>query len=492
MNSPRIRCAAALWLLPASLLATPPPDQEMTLTATQQELVGEAVVGTGFTYQGFLTQGGTPVNGTWDFEFLLFDDPAAGSQVGSTVAVGDLAVAAGVFTSTVDFGAAAFGGGGRWLEIHVRPGASAGAFTSLVPRQKIAPTPTALSVPNLYTDETTGFVGVGRSFRISGSEVFGVRAISGAGQYGGMYVETSDADGWPFYGFATDGVLRAWTSYKRDACSTPSCSLSDLQGWKLNLAGVRLAVPESGGLRIGPAADHSLVIENTTGLDGIRVLDTGDDGIQIGSNPDIPNYGVYIPSPGVSTYGLWSNTSNASGEWALYSVDNVQAGNFFAFGTTQIARVGGERPLAVGELAAAAGFGLSVPGAQDYIPTVVAAASPDRLGVIGVVRGRMEWVARPGKEGEDAYALESRPGEAAPGDFVALTVRGVAAVRVEPDAEVEIGERLTVAEGAGTARALHTRLLEGMEITEGAPVVGVVVGAIDDRTGSVPAYVMLP
>jgi len=492
MNPPGITFAAALWLVPASMLATPSPGQQMTLTAAQPELAGEAAVGTGFTYQGFLTQLGTPVSGSWDFEFLLFDDLAAGGQVGATVAVGDLAVAAGVFTSTLDFGAAAFGGGGRWLEIRVRPGASAGAFTALAPRQKIAPTPMALSLPNLYTDETTGFVGVGRSYRISGNEVFGVRATSGAGQYGGMYVETTDTNGWPFYGFATNGVFRAWSSYKADGCTTPPCSLSDLQGWKLNLSGVRLAVPDSGGLRIGPASDYSLVIENTPGSDGIRVLDTGDDGIQIGSNPDIPNYGVYIPSPGVSTYGLWSNTSNASGEWALYSVDNVQAGNFFAFGATQIARVGGERPLAVGELAAAAGFGFSVPGAHDYIPIVVAAESPDRLGVIGVVRGRMGWVARPGKDGEDAYALESQPGEAAPGDFVALTVRGVAAVRLAPDADFEIGERLTVAEGAGTARALRTRSLDGMEITEGAPVIGIVVGAIDDRTGSVPTYVMLP
>ena len=54
------------------------------------------------------------------------------------------------------------------------------------------------ALPNVYTDEGANFVGVGRNFRISGNEVFGVRYTGGANQYGGMYVETSDAAGWPF------------------------------------------------------------------------------------------------------------------------------------------------------------------------------------------------------------------------------------------------------------------------------------------------------
>lgn len=490
MKARRTASAAVCGLLLATVHATPASTQEMS--PGDLAILPEAAIGTGFTYQGFLTQLGTPTTGAWDFEFLLFDDPAAGAQQGSTVTVGDLSVAAGVFTATLDFGAATLGGGARWLEIHVRPGASVGAYTTLVPRQRVAPSPTALSLPNLYSDEANSFIGVGRSFRVSGNEVFGVRYTGGANTYGGMYVETSDTNGWPFYGFATNGSFRAWTYYKPTTCETPPCNISDVDGWKLYAGGIRLAVPTSGGLRIGPASNYSLVIENTTGSDGIRVLDTGDDAIQIGSNPDIPNYGVYIPSPGVSTYGLWSNTSNASGEWALYSVDNVQAGNVFAAGATQIARVGGDRPLAAGDIVAAAGFGSSAPGAHDFLPTVVPAAAPDRLGAIGVMRSRMVLVAKSGKEGDDAYALESIAGEAVPGDFVALTVRGVTAVRIDPDEAVEVGQRLTVAEADGTTRPLRTRTLEGMAVTEGAPVIGVAVGAVDDKSGLLPVYVMLP
>lgn len=491
MSVRRTANVAAGWLLLTTVLATPAATQEMA--PGDPEVVGEALVGTGFTYQGLLTQLGTPATGAWDFEFLLFDDATVGAQQGSTVTVDDLSVAAGVFTASLDFGALGFGGGARWLEIHVRPGASGGGYTTLEPRQRVAPSPTALALPNVYSDEANSFVGVGRDFRISGNEVFGVRSNAGANGYGGMYVETSNTDGWPFYGFATNGSFRAWTYYKSANCASPPCSLADVDGWKLySGGGVRLAVPNAGGLRVGPAADYSLVIENTTAPDGIRVLDTGDDAIQIGSPPNVANYGVYIPSPGVSTYGIWSNTSNASGEWALYSVDNVQAGNVFAFGATQIARVGGDRPLVAGDVVAAAGFSASVPGAHEFIPTVLPAAAPDRLGVIGVVRGRMGLVARSGKEGDDAYALESIAGEAVPGDFVALTVRGVTAARIDRGEAVEVGQRLTVAESDGTTRPLRTRILEGMEVTEGTPVIGVAVGTIDDKTGLVPVYVMLP
>jgi len=478
--SPRLSFALVVGSILLAAALTPPLVAQ-SMAPGDSAAVIEAPVGTSFTYQGFLTQSGTPATGAWDFEFALFDAAVAGVQVGSTVTVGDLVVSAGVFTAELDFGPSAFGGGARWLEIRVRPGASGGGYTTLAPRQALAPAPLALSLPNVYTSEATNFVGVGRNFRISGNEVFGVRYTGGANQYGGMYMETSDPGGWPFYGYATNGSFRAWTYYDG--------TTSD---WYLYNAGIRLRVPSTGGLRIGPAADYSLLIENTTGLDGIRVLDTGDDGIQIGNPPDVPNYGVYIPSPGVSTYGLWPNTANPLGEWALYSVDNVQAGNVFTSGLTQIARVGGAEPLRPGDVVAASGFASGIPGTRDFVPRVVRAAAPEHLGVIGVVRSRMALIPQPGKEGADALALESVPGAAGPGDFVALTVRGVTLARVDGAEAIAVGQRLTVAESDGTVRPLHTRALDGMEVTEGTPVVGVAVGVVDEDSGLVPVYVMLP
>ena len=102
-----------------------------------------AALGTGFTYQGKLTDGGAPADGAYDFEFKLYDALSGGSQVGSTVPLGDVAVADGLFTVQLDFGNV-FDGTALFLSIGVRPGASTGAYTTLSPRQALTATPYAI------------------------------------------------------------------------------------------------------------------------------------------------------------------------------------------------------------------------------------------------------------------------------------------------------------------------------------------------------------
>ena len=55
--------------------------------------IPQAAVGTAFTYQGRLDQGGSPTSGTYDFRFRLYDDGDAGegTQLGE-VEVGDVSV----------------------------------------------------------------------------------------------------------------------------------------------------------------------------------------------------------------------------------------------------------------------------------------------------------------------------------------------------------------------------------------------------------------
>ena len=70
--------------------------------------------GTSFTYQGRLEDGGSPATGSYDFEFRLFGAAAGGTQVGSTVERPGVAVAAGLFTVDLDFGAGVFTGDALW------------------------------------------------------------------------------------------------------------------------------------------------------------------------------------------------------------------------------------------------------------------------------------------------------------------------------------------------------------------------------------------
>lgn len=99
--------------------------------------------GSAFTYQGVLTNGTDPVDGPCDFLFSAFDAASGGLQVGSSLTQ-TLTVSAGLFAAQLDYGASAFGGDARWLEVAVRCPAGAGAYTTLAPRQQLHPVPYAL------------------------------------------------------------------------------------------------------------------------------------------------------------------------------------------------------------------------------------------------------------------------------------------------------------------------------------------------------------
>jgi hypothetical protein len=95
-----------------------------------------------FTYQGSLMDGGQPANGSYDFEFRLYDAPSAGVQVGSIFPQGDVTVQDGLFTVELDF-ADVFDGTALYLQVGVRPGDSVGAYTLLTPRQALTAAPFA-------------------------------------------------------------------------------------------------------------------------------------------------------------------------------------------------------------------------------------------------------------------------------------------------------------------------------------------------------------
>ena len=99
--------------------------------------------GTAFSYQGHLLENGVAANGGHDFIFSLFDSATAGAQIGQDVTLNNTLVANGEFNVILDFGADAFPGGPRWLEISVRP-AGGGQFTKMDARVSLLPTPYAI------------------------------------------------------------------------------------------------------------------------------------------------------------------------------------------------------------------------------------------------------------------------------------------------------------------------------------------------------------
>jgi len=103
---------------------------------------------TSFTYQGRLPDGATPANGVYEIQFTLWDAITAGTQEPQpepiVITRTNVQVSAGAFTvQSLDFGANAFPGGNRYLEISVRRKSSE-PFTTLSPRQQISATPYAI------------------------------------------------------------------------------------------------------------------------------------------------------------------------------------------------------------------------------------------------------------------------------------------------------------------------------------------------------------
>jgi hypothetical protein len=104
-------------------------------------------LGSAFSYQGRLTDIGAPANGLYDFSFVLHSNSVAtDSIVSAPVFTNAVPVSNGLFTVTLDFGAAAFAGEARWLQMAVRTNGAV-AFVTLSPRQPLSPTPYALYAP---------------------------------------------------------------------------------------------------------------------------------------------------------------------------------------------------------------------------------------------------------------------------------------------------------------------------------------------------------
>src|SRR6266540_3132234 len=76
--------------------------------------------GSAFSYQGKLTDAGNPANGNYDLQFALWDSNGGGTQIGTTQTLNAVSVSAGIFTVQLDFGANAFSGPPRFLEISAR------------------------------------------------------------------------------------------------------------------------------------------------------------------------------------------------------------------------------------------------------------------------------------------------------------------------------------------------------------------------------------
>ena len=161
---------------------------------------------TAFNFQGRLNDGANPANGNVEMQFKLYDSLTGGTQIGATVLRPVVVVINGIFAAQLDFGASAFDGSARFVEIGVRPAGNTNALNILSPRQAILSTPYAIQAKNAaqlggidasqYVTTTT----VGNSFiKNATTQQAGNFNISGGGIVGdSLGVGTTPNSGYKF------------------------------------------------------------------------------------------------------------------------------------------------------------------------------------------------------------------------------------------------------------------------------------------------------
>ncbi len=227
----------------------------LTARAVAQEVVAEqpqagTALGTAFTYQGSLNNAAGPITGACDLRFNLFDASSLGSQLGSATRAG-VSVTGGLFVVTLDFGANAFNGDDRFLETAVRCPAGSGTYTTLAPRQQVAPTPYALvaeSASSSRTDFTVnGKLWVMESASFGGPSTMGAITLRSPD----LYLQADSSFGRGDGGRALSHQVGDVLSINHSGDFGGGVKLwgeTTIQGWKLQLNGIDFVI-NGGGTR---------------------------------------------------------------------------------------------------------------------------------------------------------------------------------------------------------------------------------------------------
>ena len=222
--------ALVLTVAQGGMAQGPGGDQAQPQAGVEQDTAAalNADVGFGFTFQGVLTEGGTPVTGNRQMEFKLWDAASVGTQVGvtqiTTVAIskGQFSVALTAWGATEMNGRALWLGvraqdaGGVWRDLGRQPILAAPYAVSLVPGARIisAGTGNVLRIetvsggyPLRVITTATGYDGIWGTGTNQG--VYGDTTGTGSedsGVFGGAFVTTGAAKGGYFYSNKGIGV----------------------------------------------------------------------------------------------------------------------------------------------------------------------------------------------------------------------------------------------------------------------------------------------
>ena len=266
--------------------------------------------------------------------------------------------------------------------------------------------------------------------------------VAGA-QGNGLYVGHADLDGLYVNSAGDDGV------HIHQAGNPSSFNSS------VGKNGIEIEGAEYNGLYIGYSGD-----------DGIYIDSTDTDGLEI----DAAYYhGIRVSAANLSgaalngdAYGVHATTTNANGEYGVYTADKMfAASGFYPTKNGTFAKNTGSNSLEPGDVVSiAGGYEVNVLGEKGVpVVNIEKANSRNSEAVFGVVeyKVKIEEIVDKGKTNETITHKSFRfaAGDALPGDYLAIIVFGPADVNLNSRSQIEVGQRLTISAQDGKARNIN-------------------------------------
>ena len=275
-----------------------------------------AATGTAFTYQGQLVYNGTPVNGTCDLTFRLYDSVGNGAtQIGFNQQASSTTVSDGFFTVSLDFGSDAFSGDARYLQIAINS-CTNGASNVTLPSIELTAAPYALGLrPGAVI---SGSVTGGSSLKVVNSD-----NSTSYGIYAQTDSNTNSSAG--IYGTASSTSAKVYGVY--GAVSSSDSSSAGVEGFSStgSASGVEGITTGNNGVGVYGISynDGNGVIGTTYGtsnyISGVYGRAFGSTGVTFGVRGEIASNsdgaaGVYGYTSSISgtIYGILGETSSTS------------------------------------------------------------------------------------------------------------------------------------------------------------------------------------
>lgn len=347
---------------------------KLALLAVFSGALRAASIGTAFTYQGRLTDGGMAATGIYDFRFTVYDAATGSGVLAGPVVSAGVGVTNGLFVVILDFGTGIFTGNARWLEMAVRTN-SAAVFTTLSPRQPVTATPYALYSADAGTAKTVSANGVSNAGlqanavstdKIANNSITTAKLSASGSKQGQVLMSQGTSVVWsdgPGLTLPFAGVVSA---------TQPGLTVSNSAG-----VGIR-----GTGLDVGVKGEAAAL---GRGVQGIAVMGTGVYG------EGLSFFATGVEGASEHGKGVWGHSTNDSGVFGQsVSSSGVRGDSSSADGVEGHAVVANKSGV-YGVSTHAGGFGVTGRGGQAGVQgtsgtgdgVVGGAAAPNKSGVYG-------------------------------------------------------------------------------------------------------------